>query len=222
MTALSKDFFDFFKDLSSNNNRDWFHGNKKRYEQSVKEPFKALVGAVIAGAQKIDPEIQIEPKEAIFRINRDIRFSKDKTPYKTNVSAIISRYGRKRKDFPGYYLHIDQGNLMIGGGAYFLPKEELAAVRQHIMLHPERFAKIIKGKKFVDLYGGIQGEANKRIPKEYKEFHLTQPLIANKQFFFMADNDPKLTLKEDVLKYILNHYKAGSTLNAFFAEALEK
>ena len=112
--------FDYLKDLSKNNNREWFHANKKAYEKDLKKPFQNLVQQLIDTFQRHDPDIQIQPKEAIFRINRDIRFSKDKTPYKTHVSAIISPKGRKGKEYPGFYFHFEAGRLMMGGGAYFL------------------------------------------------------------------------------------------------------
>ncbi len=100
--ALNKNFLSYLKDLKNNNNRDWFHENKKRYESDLKKPFLQLLEQLIQRLQSFSPEIQITPKEAIFRINRDIRFSKDKSPNKTHVAAILSKYGRKSKGYPGY------------------------------------------------------------------------------------------------------------------------
>src|SRR5690349_8634042 len=101
MPYFKKDFVDFFKELSKNNSADWFAANRKRYEQSVKEPFAQFVGEVIRQVQKIDPEVKIKPGDAITRINKDIRFSKDKTPYNTHVGAVISKAGKKDKSVPG-------------------------------------------------------------------------------------------------------------------------
>jgi len=95
MSYFTKDFIKFLKGLNKNNEREWFHANKKDYVTHVKDPFKAFVQLIIDKMQKVDPTVVITPKDAIFRINRDIRFSKDKTPYKTNVSAAISAGGRK-------------------------------------------------------------------------------------------------------------------------------
>ncbi len=217
MAYFTKEFINYFKDLNKNNNRDWFHANKKRYEANAKEPFKELVADLI---KKL--KLDLEPKNAIFRINRDIRFSKDKTPYKTQVSAILTPGGRKQKDHPGYYLALSHGSLMIGGGAYFLEKDDLYAVRQHIMNNPKAFAKLIKKKAFVDKYEAIQGDKNKRIPKEFVEAHEAQPLIANKQFYFMSEHDLKNILKDDLLKYIMDHFKAGADLNQFLIDAMGK
>jgi hypothetical protein len=103
MTCFTTDFNAFFMDLAKNNNKEWFDANRKRYESSVKKPFHAFVGEAIQRIGKLDRTVAIEPKEAIFRINRDIRFSKDKTPYKLSCSAIISPAGRKDHAVPGLY-----------------------------------------------------------------------------------------------------------------------
>ena len=217
MSLITKDFISYFKDLNKNNNRDWFHTNKKRYEESVKKPFANVIAEV---AKKM--KIEIEPKNAVFRINRDIRFSKDKTPYKVQTTAIISKYGRKAKDYPGYYLRFAPGSISIGGGAYFLEKDDLYAVRQHIQNNPKAFAKLLKKKAFVEKFGELQGEKNKRIPKEFVEAHAEQPLIANKQFFFMAEMSAKEMLRDDLVAFICEYFRAGTAINEFLIEGLGK
>ncbi|MFK8103963.1 MAG: DUF2461 domain-containing protein [Saprospiraceae bacterium] len=217
---LHPDFLEFLKDLTNNNQRDWFHANKKRYEKTLKEPFKELVQTLIKGTQKFDPTVQIEPKDAIFRINRDIRFSADKSPYKTHVSALISKGGRRDKTLPGYYLQIGQGSLMIGGGAYFLEKEMLQKVRTHILQNPSVIGKIEKSKAFTEKFGEIKGDKNKRYDKSFMAIADQQPLIANKQFYFMAELDPKLVLEKDFVKMVLSYFKTGKRLNDFIIEAL--
>lgn len=213
---LQENFRTFLKELAQNNQREWFHANKKRYEQEMKNPFKGLVQALITKMQtSFAPDIQILPKDAIFRINRDIRFSKDKTPYKTHASAIISKMGRKGKDYPGYYLHIDIGSLMMGGGAYFLDKTALQKVRQHIQLHPQEFRAIIEDKNFVEKYGEIKGDKNKRLPKEFKEAVKNEPLLANKQFYFMAELPPTEIHRADFVDFALDYYQTGKPLNDF-------
>ena len=220
MAGLPEDFLLFLKDLSKNNNREWFHANKKRYEQSVKEPFRDFIQIVIDQLNKKKMDIPISPKDTVFRINRDTRFSKDKTPYKTNVGAIISKYGRKRKEYPGFYLHVSPGELMIGGGAYFVEKPALQALRQHIADHPKAFSKMIKNKKFVEYFGEIKGEKNKRIPKEFRAAHETEPLIANKQFYFMSEQDPQLVIESDFSDRVVQHCLAGQKFNSFLQEAM--
>lgn len=220
MAIITQDFLDFLKDLSKNNNREWFEQNKKRYEKSVKEPFTRLMAELIRSFQSFAPEIQIEPKESLYRINRDIRFSKDKSPYKTHIAGIISRYGRKNHEYPGYYLHVEFGALMFGGGAYFLEKESLAKVRQSILLQPERFRSIIHDPDFVAKYESVKGEKNKKIPAEFAALAETLPEIANKQFYFMAEMDPKIILKENAVDFLTAYAKTAQPLMDFLQEAL--
>jgi uncharacterized protein (TIGR02453 family) len=171
---------------------------------------------------KIDPRISIEPKKAIFRIHRDTRFSKDKTPYKTNVGAYLSPGGAKGKELPGLYLHLDQGTFMLGGGAYFLDKEPLHQVRQHIMLNPARFKNIITHPDFVAKYKALsEGEQNKKLPLEFQEAAKEQPLLYYKQFFAGAELAPETILQADVMETVLAHYKALKPLNDFLIEAME-
>jgi uncharacterized protein (TIGR02453 family) len=217
---LTKKSLDFLKELSKNNNREWFHANKKRYEADLKLPFEEFISDLIEAYKTIDPEIKIAPKEAVFRIYRDTRFSKDKTPYKTHVGALISRYGRKGKDYPGHYIHIESGRLMLGGGAYFLERGALQTVREHIARHSEAFTKIINKPEFKDKFETVQGDKHKRIPKEFKELHETLPLIANKQFYYMAELPPKKVLGEGGVAYAMEYFKAGEELNKFMREAM--
>ena len=217
---LTKQSLDFLKDLSQNNNRDWYHANKERYNSDLKLPFEAFIGELIEAYKSIDPEIAIDAKAAVFRIYRDTRFSKDKTPYKTHVGAVISRYGRKGHEYPGNYVHVEQGRLMLGGGAYFMDKNNLQKVREHIMKYPKTFSKLIENTDFVKKYGEIKGEKNKRIPKEFREFAEEQALIFNKQFYFMAELDPKHILGEKGVDFAMDYFRAGQTLTSFLKEGM--
>jgi len=211
---------DYLGDLQKNNNRNWYHSNKKRYEQECKVPFRAFVAELITGLQQDDPEIQIQPKDAVFRIARDTRFSKDKTPYKTHVSAIISKYGRKGKEHPGFYIHLEPGRLMLGGGAYFVERSSLDYIWNKIKVEHDRFRSLVKDKDFVEKFTEIQGERYKRIPKEYREFVKQEPYIANKQYFFMAEMPSETALRDDFLDFTLDYLRAGKPLNDFLAEAI--
>ncbi len=219
---LTNELLVFLKQLKKNNNRDWFQKNKKTYEKNVKEPFEAFVAQLIENVAKFDPLIDLPAKKAIFRIYRDTRFSKDKTPYKTHISAAFSPNGRKEANDPGYYFHLDASRLMIGGGAYFIDKEGLQALRQHMAEDIPTFQKLYRGKRFANLFDTIQGEANKRIPKEFKTAFEKEPLIANKQFYFMAELPAKMILEKDAMKTILKHYKTGFAFNQYLREAFGK
>lgn len=217
---LTQQSLDFLKDLSKNNNRDWFHDNKKRYEKELKKPFENTIGAIIQEVQKVDPNIVVTPKQAIFRIYRDTRFSKDKSPYKTHVSAILAPGGTKQKEHPGMYIHVEPGMLMLGGGAYFLETQSLYQLRQFITLNIKRFENIISNPGFVEKYETLKGEKNKRLPKEFMEAAETQPLLYNKQFYYMAELDPKNVLRKDFVPFVMEHYHAAKPFNDFLIEAL--
>ena len=136
MNHFKQDFIDFFTQLEANNSKEWFDENRKTYEKAVKKPFKQLIQRLIDHLPELDPQIQMAPKDAIFRINRDIRFSKDKTPYNTIVKAGFARGGRK-SSYAGYYLGISATQIHVGGGVYMLDAANLKKIRQHIAAYPE-------------------------------------------------------------------------------------
>jgi len=220
MAWFDKEFVAFFLELEVNNYKEWFHDNKKRYEQYVKEPFYDFVAEMISRIKKDDPSINIEPKDAIFRINRDIRFSKDKRPYKNHVSAIISPGGRKNLDVPGSYFEFKAEGIQYYGGAYHIEKEPLARVRRLIAANPQNFNKIILDKKFVATFGDVLGEKNIRIAKEFEEAAEVQPLLFNKSFYFGARRDLSLLFDNSLADEIFNLYKIGKPFNTFFRQAI--
>jgi len=218
---FTPEFTTFFKDLSKNNNSVWFNENKARYEKDVKIPFTALVQDIISKSQKLDPSIQIEPKEAITRLNRDIRFSKDKSLYKMHVSAIISPKGKKEKEYPGMYIELSPERIAIYGGAYQLEKEALYKVRNTIAKNLDEFKKILANKTFVNLFGELQGDKNKVLPPEFKALLDQQPLIANKNFYYMAELSPKELTSPTLLDIMMAHFKAGKPVSDFLAKAMQ-
>ena len=131
---ITKNFFQFLRDLAKNNNKDWFDVNRMRYESEVKKPFEDLVVALGSELGKFDGEIQGDFKKNIFRINKDIRFSKDKTPYKTNRSVAYSLNGRKDHEDPGYYLELGAEKSYIAGGAWCPSPDKLYKIRSEILL----------------------------------------------------------------------------------------
>ncbi len=221
MSTLSKDTLAFFKDLAANNNRDWFLENKKRYENSVKKPFAAFVAEMIERARTEDPEIAIEPKHAIFRINRDIRFSKDKTPYKTNTSALVSRGGRKDHSRPALYMELSADHIRVYSGAYMPGKEQLYTIREHIAANLDAFDKLTKDKTFKKHFGEIRGEKNKRLPKEFMEAAEQQPLMYNKGFYWFSTIDPKEITNPKLADLVWERYASCKPMRDFFLEAMD-
>ncbi len=215
MSWFTPDFNRFFKDLAKNNNKEWFDKNRKRYEKSVKVPFEDFVAEVIKRVSKEDPRVQIAPKEAIFRINRDIRFSKDKTPYKMQMSAIVSPAGRKDHGVPGIYFELGPEKVRIYGGRYMPEKEDLYRIRQHIAGKMKRFQALRSDKNFVKFFGSVMGEKNKVLPPEFKALVEKEPLIANKQFYYMAELPAKVVEDPKLPQILMEHYKAMKPMNDF-------
>lgn len=220
MKYFTKDYLKFFKTLAANNHKEWFDVNRKTYETVVREPFKVFIGDVIKAVHSIDSEITIEPKDAIFRINRDVRFSKDKTPYKLFNSAIISKTGRKDKSYPGMYLELNPERLVIYGGIYMPNKEQIVKMRDYIIQNNEQLEKILNASAFKDSYAVILGDKYKRLPKEILEHAERQPLLSNKQWYYELTLPPKIILQDDLLEVILKYYKIGHPLQEFLTKAL--
>ncbi|NOG45407.1 MAG: DUF2461 domain-containing protein [Calditrichaeota bacterium] len=221
MPWFENDFVAFFLELKANNNKEWFHENKKRYEKMVKEPFHDFVAEMIGRIQKDDPSVAIQPKEAIFRINRDIRFAKDKTPYKTNVSAVISPGGRKDFSTPGIYFEFSPNGVQVYGGAHHVEKDQLLKVRTAIMKDPAEFNKVVKAISFITNFGELLGQKNKRLPKEFMDAAEKLPILFNKTFYYGATLDLDVLLSENLADQIYELYLAGKPFNSYFKKVTQ-
>lgn len=219
---FTPDFIQFYKDLAANNNRDWFQDNKKRYEQSVKQPFSDFVQELILQVKKHDSALDLEPKDAIFRINRDIRFSKDKTPYKLCSSAIVARGGKKDHVSPGLYIELGPEKVAVYGGVYMPDKQQLTAIRSHIVKNMGKFSQMLNDEAFTAAYGTLHGEKNKILPKELKEAGELQPLLYNKAFYYYSHMKPETMLNADFITLVMNRYEAGRPMSDFLFSALSK
>jgi uncharacterized protein (TIGR02453 family) len=220
MTYFSLDYLEFFKELAANNNKEWFDQNRKRYETVVREPFKNFIGQLISEIAKSDLEFDIEAKDAIFRINRDIRFSKDKTPYKLNNSALISPAGRKDKNNPGIYLEFGPENLGVYGGIYMPSPTQVQKVRSYMLDHLEEWEKALSEPSFKEAYGEIQGEKSKRIPKEFREAAEKYPTLYNKQWYYHADLSPQVILSNELMASILDLWQKAQPVKNFLSNAI--
>lgn len=220
MKYFSHSFFKFFEELERNNNKEWFQANRERYEQDVKNPFKQLVTTLNEKLLADFPVLNREIHKNIFRINRDVRFSKNKAPYKNNVAAVFSRTGTRDIDYPGFYIHFGSKEILVGGGKYEVSKEQLAKIRQEIFYNNRQFTKILEAKDFKTKYKVLQGEKNKVLPAEYKEFLTEQPYIANKQFWYSATLSRQDITGDNLDKLLLSYFKAGYDLNRFLLDAM--
>jgi len=214
--ALDKKFISFLKELELNNDRDWFKANKKRFDKDVSAPFDQLTDQVIGKMQKLDPEITVTPKECVFRIYRDTRFSKDKTPYKTHMSAVVGRGGRKDHSFPGLYFQIDANGVSVAGGCWQPDKDRLYRIREKIADDPKAFRKIIDAKTFKDTFTILNEDQNKIIPKEFKDAGEIVPEIYNKSFHYWKTYEgQKYITRDDLADFLVQHYKIADKFNEF-------
>lgn len=217
---ISKSYSLFFRELEENNHTAWFKGNKQRFEEEVKIPFLDLVERLIAELLKLDAEISTNPKEALFRLNKDLRFTKDQQPYHTLMKAAIAP-GGKRSGQPGYYLGIGAHSLHVGGGLFRLDSKRLARLRERISDDPSVLPSIVEHSDFISFFGALQGERAKRLPKAYQPYLAKTPYLAHKQYYAMQELELNPLLDSDKLvQVILERFKVIARLNAFLKLAM--
>ncbi|MBP7109843.1 MAG: DUF2461 domain-containing protein, partial [Chitinophagaceae bacterium] len=213
----------FLKDLKKNNNKPWFDKNRKVYE-AAKADFISFIQAVIDQHGKKDASIKnLLAKDCLFRINRDVRFAKDKSPYKTNMGASINKGGRKAENSAGYYFHLEPGGVFTGGGIWMPMPDELKKVRQEIDYNFTDFKKIIAAKKFKTVYGELSSNPEyklSRVPKGYDPENPAAEFLKLKSYIAMIKiSDADLTSKELVKKTVAA-FEALQPLIEFINEAL--
>ncbi len=222
MSYITKEYFQFFKKLANNNDRDWFNTHKEHYLQVVYNPFKYLTETVIEKMNDIDPNIQISSKEAMFRIYRDVRFSKNKEPYKLWLGAAVSRSGRKNAQYPEIYFHFGHDESFIAAGLYRPDKETLHKIRMAIAGNPDAFKKVKNSSTMHSIFpNGILGERNKRLAKEFMQVSEDEPFILNKQFYTIKKFTQKEIVNQNNLPdFIVKHYLAMQDFNQYLLEIL--
>lgn len=213
----------FLKDLKKNNNKPWFDAHRSAYD-TAKEDFANFIQSVIDRHSKTDKTISsLKAKDCMFRINRDIRFSKDKTPYKTNFGASINK-GGKKSVFGGYYFHCEPGESFVGGGLWVPMPPDLKKVRQEIDYCFDEFKKIISSSKFKKVYGELYREEDVslvKVPQGFEKDNPAADYIKLKSFLAMKNLNEKDILSKDLLKQTVEAFEALNPLLQFINRALE-
>ncbi|WP_321298619.1 DUF2461 domain-containing protein [Marinifilum fragile] len=217
---LNRSVFDFLLELRENNNREWFHANKKMYE-TAKKDFQLFVELSIEQIKTFDPSVSgLNAKDCLFRIFRDVRFSEDKKPYKTNFGAFLAKNGRKSR-YGGYYIHIEPEQCLLGGGCYMPASNVLKAIRNEIFHHPEEFKGIIENvefkKHFPELYGEKLKTAPRGFPKDFEHIDL----LNYKHYAVSKMIDDQTVNSDQFVKEIDNAFKALYPLNRFLNEIVQ-
>ena len=211
----------FLKDIARHNDRDWFAKNKSRYLQA-KEAFEEVVASVLKELVKFDPGLGgLDPKKLPFRIYRDVRFSKDKRPYKTNMGAGFSPNGKLVQE-PGYYLHIQPGNKsFVAGGIYQPDATNLSKIRQEIDYNPEALRKIMKAKAFMRVFKSFDDfDKLKTAPKGYAKDHPHLEWLKHKSFIVSMSLTDKQVTDKNLAKKVASTCRNIKPLNDYIREAI--
>ena len=218
---MKKETLNFLSELKDNNKKAWFDENRKRYQEARKE-FVDFIEDLILEISKFDENIQgIDAKKTLMRINRDIRFSKDKTPYKLFLGAKI-RMGVKKNVSAGYFIRIGNGMSGIAGGLPMLDSTTLSQVRKGIVKNSAELIKIINDKSFKETFKEIVGEKLKNPPRGYSKDHSMIEFLKFKEFIVYKNYKDQEVLSEDFLKKIVNEFKIMKPLINFFNHIIQK
>ena len=213
----------FLKELQKNNNKPWFEAHRKQYEEA-KNDFAAFIQTIINKHGKKDEDIaHLKAKDTTFRINRDVRFSKNKAPYKDNMGTYMAR-GGKKSAFGGYYFHCQPGRNFAGGGLWMPMPAELSKVRQEIDYNFDEFKKIIGSKKFKALYGDLSRDSEyvlTRVPKGYEANNPAAEYLKMKSFVAMVPLKDSDLISKDLTKKILTAFETLQPLLRFINRSIE-
>jgi len=214
---------EFLKKIKTNNNRDWFEANKEKY-LTAKEEFEAVVEKIIKSTAKFDKTIssEMKGKDCTFRIYKDVRFSKDKTPYKSNMGASINP-GGKKSPIAGYYLHVEPDAAFIAGGIWMPEPDVLNAIRQEIDYNVAALLKTLKSANFKKYFKGLDEEGKLRTaPKGFEKDHPQLELLKNKSFVVRYAITDKQILAKDFHETVIASFKAMHPFLVYLRAATDK
>src|SRR5271156_3399680 len=209
-TYFSNEAMKFLRGLKRNNDRVWFDERKAVYERELKAPMLALIGEVNEAMAGFAPMHVRPPQKIMMRIYRDIRFSKNKQPYKTHVSAWWVREGLEKTSGAGFYFHVSPEEVVVAAGMYMPEREQLRAVRRYLAEHHAEFLALMKGKKLRSMMKEIDGEALTRAPKGFPEDHPAIDLLKNKQWGVSARLPSERATKPGIVKDVVERFKAAA------------
>ena len=221
--GFPKDFFKFFKDLEANNNRVWFNDNKARYHDSVVNPVSEFIVCMAPRLRKISRHYTADPRPhggSMFRIYRDTRFSKDKTPYKTHAGVQFRHEAGKDAHAPGFYVHLAADGVFFGGGVWNPAGPQLNRIRDYIADNARSWARIVNAPKVKEV-GGIKGDSLKRPPRGFDAQHVHIEDLKRKSFFIMTEAPAPDALKPEFIDAVTEGFRRAMPLNRFIAGALE-
>jgi len=221
--GFPRDFFAFFRELKTHNERPWFEANKQRFRDSVQAPMSQFIAEMAPRLRKISKHFTADPRPnggSMFRIYRDVRFAKDKRPYKEHAACHFRHAAGNDVHAPGFYMHFAPGEVMFGGGMWVPPSDALAKVRDAIASDSAAWKKVKTDKTFVRRFGDIaDGDALLRPPRGYDPEHPFIEDIKRKSFFAMEEADAKLASSPKLLDAVTKTFEAASPLMKFLCRA---
>ncbi|NOZ42666.1 MAG: DUF2461 domain-containing protein [Alphaproteobacteria bacterium] len=222
--GFGPDFWGFFADLKQNNDRQWFAVNKERYQRDVVAPVSAFISAIAPKLRQISPHYNADPrpnKGSMFRIYRDVRFSKDKRPYKEHAAAQFRHRRGRDAHAPGFYVHLEAGNIRYGGGIWLPPAQALGKIRQRILNKPQKWQAVIDDKNITARFGGIRGDGLKRPPRGFDAAAPHIEDIKRKSFFAMKDVSSAATAATaEFIDEVISAFEAATPLMYFISDAV--
>ena len=220
---FSRDLFNFLEELRQNNRREWFEENRARYESDVREPMLTFIADFAPRLKKISSKFLADPRPlggSMFRIYRDVRFSPDKRPYKTHVSARFSHVMGRDVHAPGFYLHLEPGSVFFGAGIWHPEPSTLNRIRDFIVLNPRQWKKSVDDPAFSKLWA-LKGDALSRPPKGYDPAHPMIHHLKRKDFIAIASLSEADALSPSFIDRFAEVCGAASPLMRFLTKALE-
>ena len=208
----------FLAALTRNNTREWFDARKEDYKRQVREPMLELVRELNTKIHGFAPEYAVEPERSVFRVYRDVRFSKDKRPYKTNIGALFWHRATGKNSGAAFYVSVSPEETMIAGGLYKPGAPETLAIRQHIATEHRRLQESLTGCR--KRFGALQGESLARAPKGFASDHPAIDLIRRKDWVLWRKDDPRACLERSFADTVARDFKILAPLVAFLNEPL--
>lgn len=210
----------FLRALKRNNDREWFKARKEQYERDVREPMIAVIERLAADLPAFAPDLIASPKESLYRIYRDTRFSEDKTPLKTHVAATFPTRRLPKKAGAGLYFHIGHGEVWIGGGFYAPSPQDLLRIREHLAGNYQRLRAIVEAPGFTRRVGALQGEQLRRVPRGFPAEHPAAGYLKFKQFYAGKELEPAFATSPKFYATVISVFKDIAPLVAFLNEPL--